>query len=341
MREKRRSIWLLILLLILMGCERNKLCYDHPHGNLSVLMDWSLLPPGMKKPEGVRITFYDKDTGEEHTYYRDTEGGKVSVRDGLFDLIVYNSDTEMMEFKGTDKFETAGAYLLDRERTVSTNFPKGSKGNGVYYLPGGIANEHTRNETFVTQPDELFVAYSGEVEVLPEDVQQLDTIYVAPENKVVRIRFRAHVEGLKYARQCRASLSGVARSIRLSTATADSRQPATLFFDMDKQDSTLCVKTMRAFGMARSTGQTSASQQIQHILALEFILINNELKNFEFDVEPQIDYSAIGPGKELLIEVDNIKLPEVKPSGGGGGFDASMNEWGDVIEVPIEGNITP
>lgn len=341
MHEKGKPAWLMILLLMLMGCERNKLCYDHPHGNLSVLMDWSLLPPEIKKPEGVRISFYNQETGEEHTYYRDTEGGKVSVRDGHYNLIVYNSDTEMMEFKGMDRFETAGAYMLDRQRTASSNFPAGSKGNGVYYLPGGIANEHTRNETFVTQPDKLFAAYSGDVELELEKIQKQDTIYIAPENKVMKIKFTAKIEGLKYARQCRATLSGVARSIRLSTATADSRQPATMFFDMDKQDSTTCVKTMRAFGMAQSSGQTPASQRIQHLLALEFILINNELKNFEFDVESQIDYDAIGPGKELSIEVGGIKLPEVKPSGGGGGIDASMEDWGDVVEVPIEGNITP
>ena len=341
MHEKGKLIWLIILLQMMTGCERNKLCYDHPHGNLSVLMDWSLLPPELKEPEGVRISFYDKDSGEEHTYYRESQGGKVSVREGIYNLIVYNSDTEMMEFKDMDSFETAGAYMLDRERTPSANFTEGSKGNGVYYQPGGLANEHTRNETFVTQPDELFAAYSGEVELIKEDLQQPDTIYIAPENKVMTIRFKARIEGLKYARQCRATLSGVARSIRLSTAQADSRQPATLFFDMDKQDSTLCVKTMRAFGMAQSSGQTTSALRIQHILALEFILINNELKNFEFDVEPQIDYDSLGPGKELLIEVDGIKLPEVKPSGGGGGFDAGMNDWGEEIEVPIEGNITP
>lgn len=295
----------------------------------------------MKKPEGVRISFYDRDTGEEHTYYRETGGGKVSVRDGAYNLIVYNSDTEMMEFKDMDKFETAGAYMLDRKRTAGQNFPAGSKGNGVYYLPEGIANEHTRNETFVTQPDELFAAYSGDVELELEEIQKQDTIYVTPENKVMYIKFKAHIEGLKYARQCRATLSGVARSVKLSAATADSGQPATMFFDMDKQDSTTCVKTMRAFGMAQSAGQTPASQRTQHILALEFTLINNELKNFEFDVESQIDYNAIGPGKELPIEVGGIKLPEVKPAGGGGGFDAGMADWGDVVEVPIEGNITP
>lgn len=330
-----------MIFLMLMGCERNILCYDHPHGNLSVLMDWSLLPVGMRKPEGVRISFYAWDSGKEYTYYRETEGGKVSVRDGLYNLIVYNSDTEMMEFKGMNKFETAGAYMLSRQRTPSQNFPQGSKGNGVYYLPQGIANEHTRNETFVTEPDELFASYSGEIELELEKTQKQDTIYIMPQNRVMKINFKAHIEGLKYARQCRATLSGVARSIRLSTSTADIREPATMFFNMDKLDSTTCVKTMRAFGIAQSTGQPGASRQIQHILALEFILINNELKNFEFDVESQINYNDIGPGKELLIEVSGIKLPEVKPSGNNGGFDAGMVDWGDVIEIPIEGNITP
>ncbi|MCS3209787.1 hypothetical protein NXX20_17610 [Bacteroides stercoris] len=47
-------------LILLSGCDRNDLCYDHPHENLHVAVVWDSVPAELQTslPEGVRISMY-------------------------------------------------------------------------------------------------------------------------------------------------------------------------------------------------------------------------------------------------------------------------------------------
>ena len=77
-------------LILLSGCDRNDLCYDHPHENLHVAVVWDSAPAELQTslPEGVRISIYavqqarQEQSGANYTYYRDTYGGDVTVQNG-------------------------------------------------------------------------------------------------------------------------------------------------------------------------------------------------------------------------------------------------------------------
>ena len=89
-------------LILLSGCDRNDLCYDHPHENLHVAVVWDSVPAELQTslPEGVRISMYavqqarQEQSGANYTYYRDTYGGDVTVQNGIYNFLLFNSDTE-------------------------------------------------------------------------------------------------------------------------------------------------------------------------------------------------------------------------------------------------------
>lgn len=105
-------------LILLSGCDRNDLCYDHPHENLHVAVVWDSVPAELQTslPEGVRISMYavqqarQEQSGANYTYYRDTYGGDVTVQNGIYNFLLFNSDTERIQLRGMDNMYTAEAY---------------------------------------------------------------------------------------------------------------------------------------------------------------------------------------------------------------------------------------
>lgn len=319
------------LICLCTGCERNDLCYDHPHGSLWVDVDWSGLPQGLSLPEGVRISLYN---GKESTTYRDTYGGNIVSADGEHHLLVFNSDTEMILFRGMDKIETAEAYLDMRTRTPYRNSPATKAGslNGIYYPVVSRANDRTRSEVLVGQPDRVFATATTTVDVTYNATQTHDTIRVRPESRVMFVNLTVRVKGINNVRECRGSLSGVCRSLKLGEGVAG-EETGTMIFDLVKNNNTY-TQTVTVFGLGKSPEDTPAEEQIQQIVALEFLLKDNSVKTFEVDVQKDIRFDELKPEAEVPIELEQVVIPDVKP-GGDGGFDADINDWGPQQNIPI------
>lgn len=319
------------LIYLCTGCERNDLCYDHPHGSLWVDVDWSGLPEGLPLPEGVRISLYN---GKESTTYRDTYGGNIVSTDGEHHLLVFNSDTEMILFRGMDRLETAEAYLDVRTRAPYRNSPatKAGSRNGIYYPPVSRANERTRSEVLVGQPDRVFATATTTVKVTYNETQTHDTIHARPESRVMFVNLKVRVKGIDNVRECRGSLSGVCRSYFFGRDISG-QETGTMIFDLEKNNNTY-TQTVTVFGLAKSPQDTPAEEQIQQIVALEFLLKDNSVKTFEVDVQKDIRFDELKPEAEIPIELEQVIIPDVKPEGGGG-FDADISDWGPQQDIPI------
>lgn len=320
------------LICLSTGCERNELCYDHPHGSLWVDVDWSELPEGIALPDGVRISLYN---GKESTTYRNTYGGSIVSSDGEHHLLVFNSDTEMILFRGMDRMETAEAYLDMRTRAPYRNSPATKSGsiNGIYYPAQSRANDRTRSEILVGQPDRVFATDTATIQVSYNATQTHDTIYVRPKSRVMFVKLTVRVKGIDNVRQCRGSLSGVCRSLMLGESVPGT-ETGTMIFDMTKKNNTY-TQTLTVFGLAQSPEETPAEEQVQQIVSLEFLLRDNSVKTFEVDVGKDIKFDELKPEAEIPIFIEQVDIPNVKPDGEGG-FNADISNWGEQINIPIK-----
>lgn len=320
----------------LSGCNRNDLCYEHPHGLLHVLMDWSQVPQHLAKPEGVRISFYDVVSGKENVTYRGADGGSVVVNDGEHNMLVINSDTELIMFQNMTEFDKAEAYLDIRSRPTYRNSPasKGGTKNGIYYNHETKANERTQRELTIGQPDRFFATHSSREITSHNAAQRKDTIISSPESRVLFVTLAITVNGIKNVKECRASLSGAARSLLLSTGEP-SNETGTIIFNLRKNENTY-AETIRAFGLMHSPPETPPEQQIQHFVTLEFLLLDNSVKMFEYDVGGQVDFDSIKPEITIPLVIEQIEIPDVEP-GDDGGFDAGIGDWEEEENIPITG----
>ena len=96
--KKTRYVALVLLssLLTLVGCSRREILDDYPVTGITGRL-----------PEGVRVIFYPKDTqGRKIDTYLPAKGGEMKVPPGHYLAVIYNYDTEVMQVKGEDSYET-------------------------------------------------------------------------------------------------------------------------------------------------------------------------------------------------------------------------------------------
>lgn len=338
---------ILLWVFLLAGCDRNDLCYTHPHENLYVEVMWDLLSEQWQHtlPEGVRISLYAADaadaadangqqggTWNNYTYYRDTYGGRILANDGTYELLVFNSDTEMLQFRNMENIHTAEVYLENRTRKPYTT--RSVSDRHVYYPEGSQANAATQGEELIGETDSFFAMHRSCEVVRTDNARQADTVYAHPANRVLMVTLKVKVKGLKGAGSCRASLSGIAKGVALDDGKCIT-ETGTVIFDMDKQDETFLSRTIHIFGINKSPDGTPEEQQIQHIVQLEFMMKDNTVAKYECNVTDQIDFDAIEPEVVIPLLIEEIELPDVDPGGSGGGFDGSIDGWGDEITIVL------
>lgn len=105
--KKTRYVALVLLssLLTLVGCSRREILDDYPVTGINIRLDWEGVTGRL--PEGVRVIFYPKDTqGRKIDTYLPAKGGEMKVPPGHYLAVIYNYDTEVVQVKGEDSYET-------------------------------------------------------------------------------------------------------------------------------------------------------------------------------------------------------------------------------------------
>ena len=109
--QDTRYILLVLLssLLMLTGCSRRELLDDYPVSGVDIKLDWNGVTD--KLPEGVRVIFYPKSAeGRKIDTYLSVRGGKVKVPPGRYSVVAYNYDTETVQIRGEEAYETIEAF---------------------------------------------------------------------------------------------------------------------------------------------------------------------------------------------------------------------------------------
>ena len=328
-------VWGLVLMLglLLTGCRKD-LCYDHPDHAPGVYLDvkaqweqvwerdygcsWKtnwLAEWGKaygefnpKVPEGLRLRTY-KEGKPLELFNLEPEGELVTLKEeGTYSLLFHNNDTE---------------YIVYDELSVSTRATATTR----TVSRSGFRALHEGERT-INQPDMLYGKYIAEhlgvekVGAEPMDITLRPLVYT------YYIRF-GFAKGFEHVVKACGAIAGMAEKVYLYDGHTG-EEAATILYDCRLTETGVEAQVM-TFGVPNYPGdhynRTREGSQ-PYMLSLEVLLKNGTSQAFDFDIAEQMKNQPRGG----VIVMDGIEVPEL---GTGGGFDVDVDEWGDVIEIPL------
>lgn len=345
------SFFLELILLLFTSCDYKELCYDHPHNTMAkvkIPVDWAEFDE--EKPTGMTVMAYPLDGGEPKTLLtNDLRAAELLLEEGEYNILVFNQSTTeygSFHFDGMEQFSTAKV----------------------------LANEHTSrwyksrsNEDRTISEPEWLAAGRIEHLVVTKDMIKSDTTVVVdtvtPLNVIYTVNVRVHVKGIYNVRSARASLTGMAEGYEFATGKSTTStitqllENWTLTHDEDNPSNGVLSCEITSFGLPSDHQNIPSENEFK----LSLLLVDNKTQmDYTFEVgdkfvkEEENDASPDGDHHhststdidlpttaevELSLSVETeveTTLPDVKPEGGSaGGFDATVEDWGDEEHIDI------
>lgn len=327
----------ILFAVVLTACEHKELCSnhrDHAHRyHINVIADYRYdweeclggpdwktswpedylpyddLRPGT--PSGLRVVNFN-EAGDYNLHNIAANGGVINLYEGKNNLLFYNNDTEYIVFSSFENMATTRATTRVRTRAS--------------YTGNTYADD---DEPTLTPPDMLYAnyydGYIAEKVVDPADVE----VTLQPLVFTYKVRYEFK-EGLKYVSMARGALSGMASSVLLVTGET-SADAATLLYDCEVTD--FGVRALvTSFGVPGYPHPNYPTRETgKHALNLEILMKNSKTITFEFDVTDQVKAQPHGG----VIVVKDIVIAEEDGKQGSGGFDVSVDDWGDYEDIVL------
>ena len=342
---KLHITYIIASLCLLCSCNHKELCYHHPHtAKVRIDVDWTQFEK--ETPTGMTVMIYPIDDGQHVRHLTNTiTHAVVDLEAGLYNTIVYNqSETEFgtVAFTGMDRFSTAEVHTID---VTSRWYACRAEG-----------------ERLVVQPEWIGTDYCTEAEVTPSMVETAREEYIAnlskadnsltqfviashtPQNIIHTISVKVHLKGIYNLRSARASLTGLAGGYSFSkdepTGNNVTQLLETWTMTQNPDDPTQGYITAQITSMGLPYGHASKAEENE--LTLSVLLVDNEtIIDIPFKVGDKFRKVYDESGRythNIHVELwAEDPLPDVKPADGGdGGFNATVDDWGDEQNVDIE-----
>lgn len=258
----------------------------------------------------MNLVFYPSDGRQAAPILQQIQydGDRVSFPAGTYDAVVYNDYTYNIYYRGMESYLTAEAYLQDYDRQ-----PLASRAPSV------------RN---VAEPDIFYVTQINGLSVCPSDGDR--TLTLRPELKTLELSIHVEVEGVHNVSMADGSITGSAGSLMLSTGLPrpDAPDCKRIFpFAVDNE------------GLHAETRMFLGTHPLENTYILEFLLRDNTVSmgKFSYDVSDQIiprlrENGGKIPPEGIDIRIRGVEVDEVP----GGGFNAVVDPWGDIINIELQ-----
>lgn len=355
----------LAVLIAAIGCQRRPLEYFYrPEAKIILKVDWSDFP---EKPTGMTVfLFKDGEAGQAFST-SDVDQTELNISAGRYKLFVMNQS--MTEFGGIT-FKDMSSYD-DAEAIISKVTSKwyaimkgviasqeGDELHGVGAQPEdlgiAIADEFTISEDEVKNFQYQYAKWrkgkgkqDGDGEAaddapVDKDAPALRTISAVAHNVVSRLHVKIYFHNIPTLYSVRTSMEGLADSYLLTKNTTSQKEVAQLMekwnIHVTSPDGVDGYVETTIHTFALPDGVTSVAQRDPRANIFTVQALHKDLKTITEEVYSVGDKFKISfPGKirmQMDLEVGPINLP-YDPSGDAGGFISYVEDWDDVIDVPI------
>lgn len=298
--------------LVFSSCEHKDLCYDHPHTvPFRVLFDWREAPEA--SPASMSLYLFPPHGKSIRNEFTDAAGGELRAAYGRYDVLCVNSDTEAVEYRNTERYET-----FEVTTRTTTLFP-GLSSLGVR-APAPPMAPGTEDERIAAAPDMLWCDRRAGFSLSAED--HLLTLYPSAAVGRCTVEIR-HAENLEHTTALSASLSGLGGGV-LPGAERLSGERVTVPFEVSvAEDQTTLTGVLTIFGHC-------PAERTSHILTLYAVLSDGSKWYYTYDVTEQIHSAS--DQRDIRILLEGLPLPAPDP---GGGFDPSVGDW-EEVDVDID-----
>lgn len=249
---------------------------------------------------GMRVNLFSADDGRD--YGREdipSTGAIINLPfERMYNGITYSYFSTNAQFRNETNPSSIEAYMRNLTRaTYSRAYPY---------------------ENTVEEPDVLLVDHIAEFTV--EGGKEIQTITMIPEDVVITYTFEVRkVRGAQYISDTRGGFYGISASLFLMNQTLSETPSTVMFYATPDADTDRIVGSFKTLGVVGD----------EHRLAIE-ILYPSDTNGYillEWDVHDQVQV-----GTHIIVEADIDIVPDSET---GGGFDATVQEWNDVV-VPLD-----
>lgn len=229
------GILLSAICLLLGSCERRELTYPNNPGQLAIIpihIDWSESRLEQNKDSRASVWLFPKDGRQpiENHFQGNITDIEVKAPVGEYAILIFNETVAdsrwkgIMEFRGTGRYETFGAYLLENNSALAKVRSEGSPYHHTALALAAWSLDDfvvTQNMIDVTRTRASLQTRAGEPLTKAEETkvdQMLSRLTMVKPQPMVRSVFvKAKVYNLNSAYGATAKFSGVTEGILLSS----------------------------------------------------------------------------------------------------------------------------
>lgn len=348
----KRAFIYIATLLVAVACQHKELCYRHPHtATVRINVDWSNFEQ-KENPSGMTVMIYQHSTGamekakpsgadvlegplkimSNNTAYIETD-----LPEGVYHSIVFNqSETEF----GTLLFNN----LEEWQKAEVIAGPAPTK----WYT--------TRNEDEKTafEPEWFGTSWVEGVPLTYEMIQQwgqtfglaskapdaINLINHTAKNVIWTVEINILVKNVYNLKSARGAITGLAEGYSLGGAKVLESKVTHLLeewsLNTDLADPTRGTLKIKLLSFGLPLGHNALPDE--NLLNLSVLLVDNKTQlDFPLPVGNLWEKSTEGEDLKLTLNLELPEpLPDVKPEGGSaGGFDATVEDWGEEIEIEV------
>lgn len=325
----RKLLILFAAVVCLCGCDHKSVCVVHPHTvAVRVSVDWEKFR-AKEDPTGMTVMVYPGSGEAPVTVLSNTlTHADVTLAAGIYHSVVFNQSTTefgSLSFRNLEDFSKAEVVAAE----APTKWYTRADNERTAYEPEWFGASRVEGSEVT---DEMLEAAARN--------QIVELVHHTPENVIYTVKVKVHMQNIQNLKSARAALTGMAEGYMLGGG-APSRTQAThlmeswsLVQDEGNPMEGYIHATLTCFGLP--TGHTGKAEENE--LELHLLLADNQTQlSIPFKIGNLFEKAGDGSTLELHLNLTvTDPLPDVEPQDGtAGGFDATVEDWGEEIDHDV------